>query len=63
MNIVKLSKKFRLVWNVKNEVIKSGEFGSNCETGAVKERSFESDSKAEIDSKILELGLTVLENV
>lgn len=59
MNIVQLSKKFRLVWSVKNEVIVNGEFESNSVTGAVKERSFQSDLKEDVENKISELGLVI----
>lgn len=57
MNIVQLTKKYRLVWNLENQIIVNAEFASNSVTGAVLERSFEADTQAEIDDKLQELNL------
>lgn len=61
MEKIKLKKKYRLVWNASNEIIVNGEFSTDTVTGCRKEYSFEADSQQEIDSKIEELNLIVVD--
>ena len=57
-----LSKKYRLVWNNKNQIVLNDEFSENSRT-YTEQNCFESDKLEYIEGKIKELNLIILPEI